>query len=79
MYQQYYYIALYLLRQAGQFVVNTWWWYVDIVHIYSLTAITVLLTGVLFLTVMAIKRQGIVTVVAGEELHNLIRAMRGRK
>ena len=75
--EQYYYMGLYILRQLGQMIVAYWWRYVDIVHTYSVTAITILLVGILILMIYGIRRNGVVTVVVGEELHDLIRAMRG--
>ena len=75
--EQYYYMALYILRQLGQVIVTYWWRYVDIVHTYSVTAIATMLVGILILMIYGIRRNGVVTVVVGEELHNLIRAMRG--
>lgn len=79
MYQQYYYYAIYLLRTVGELFEAYWWRYVDIVHVYPVTAISVLLSGILFLMIMSIKRHGTVTVIVGEELHDLIRAMRGEE
>ena len=77
--EQYYYMGLYILRQLGQMIATIWWRYVDIVHTYPVTAITILLSSILVLIIMSIARKGRVTVIEGNAIHELIRAMRGDK
>lgn len=76
MYEQYYYMFLYLLRQLGQLLEAYWWKYVEIVHMYSVTAIAVLLSSILLLVAMSFRRKLRVTVIEGDAIHDLIRAMR---
>ena len=76
--EHYYYSFLYLLRQTAELLEKYWWWWVAKVHAYPLTAITIMLMGILILMIYGIKRKGVVTVVVGNELHDLIRAMRGK-
>jgi len=77
--EQYYYSFLYLLRQTVELLEKYWWWWVAKVHAYPLTAITIVLMGILILMIYGIRRKGVVTVVVGNELHDLIRAMREEK
>lgn len=77
--EQYYYMALYLLRQLGQMIETAWWWYVDIVYTYPVTAIAIMLSCILLLIINSIARKGRVTIIEGDEIHNLIRAMRGEE
>lgn len=79
MIEQYYYMGLYLLRQLGQLIIIYWWWYVDIVHAYPLTAIVVLLSSILVLFCLRLRRKLKVTVIEGDAIHELIKAMRENK
>ncbi|KKL84543.1 hypothetical protein LCGC14_1963650 [marine sediment metagenome] len=47
--EQYYYSFLYLLRQTVELLEKYWWWWVAKVHAYPLTAITIVLMGILIL------------------------------
>lgn len=72
--EQYYYATLYFLRVILPIY---WWHWCGIVYTYPLTFVSLLLSLILILVVLVKVRHTAVTVVQGDEIHNLIRAMRG--
>lgn len=79
MIEQYYYMSLYILRQLGQLIIIYWWWYVNIVHEYPVTAITILLSSILVLFCLSFRRKLQITIIEGDAIHELIRAIRDDK
>ena len=66
---RYYYIFLGYLE-------SLWNWWVLKIHPFPEIAITIVLVSMFVLIVMHIKRNVKVTVIEGDEIHNLIRAIR---
>ena len=79
MIEQYYYAFLHVLIELVKLLETTWWKYVDMIHTYPEIAITVLLSSILVLIILRTVRKMKVITYEGDEIHNLVRAMRGEK
>ena len=79
MYEQYYYYMIYWLQLVSGYLLRAWYWWVFWVSSFPEISITVVLVGILILIISHVKRNMKVTVIEGEEIHNLVRAIRREK
>jgi len=70
--EQYYYAVIYFCRVM---LPIAWWRWCVIVYTYPLSFISLLLVCILILILISKIRHTTVTVIEGDEIHNLIRAM----
>ncbi len=79
MYEQYYYAVFYQISLILGYLLRVWYWWVFWVSSFSEISITVVLVGILILRISHVKRNMKVTVIEGEEISQLIRAIRKNK
>lgn len=73
---QYYWPVIWLLKELVRTILGgAWYWWVQKVTSYPEFSISVILFGLLFLIFMSIKRRIRVTVIEGDEIKNLIKAI----
>ena len=76
MYEQFYYYMIYWLRFIPGYLLRAWYWWVIKVSSFPEISITVVLVGILILIISHVKRNMKVMVIEGDEIHNLVRAIR---
>ena len=77
--EKYYYAFLHVLIELVKLLETTCWKYVDMIHTYPEIAITVFLCSILVLIILRTVRKMKIITHEGDEIHNLVRAMREEK
>ena len=76
MYEQYYYYLIYWLKFIPGYLLQAWYWWVIKVYSFPEIFITGVFVGILILIISHLRRNMKVMVIEGDELHDLIRAIR---
>ncbi len=79
MYEQYYYAVLYQISLILGYLPRAWYWWIYKVNAMPELFILIIFIGLFMLVVLRTIRNITVKTHEGDEIHNLIRAMRGEK